>query len=655
MAVYHWIRELTYDRENKVDPPTKLEDLKSHNAAIATVGRPRDYNDDDPPIYKPPCEPGGPDHFGCCHFVEVCGLRVVCEAPAQAKMRRTPINSDFWFFGKRGDACVLPQNEKALPLDVQATSIDFDCKEVAPAVNAVTPKLIGGYGDSYGAGIGAGTLQDQWCGRYDGSWQWVVSKDPMFANVPFDWVSCSGATSQDVVAHQVDTIKNPDFAFLNIGGNNAKLGDLLNNCVYNFFMPGKCEDTIKQSQDATKQLQGDVEDLLEKMLAKMPNGDSKIFVPGYATFFEPDTPQCNGITFDYRQREDTNAPKLSSQQRKQYNDLTLAVNTAVEQATWKYGDRVIYVDVDEAFTAAKGRFCNEGITEPDLDRKETLFFNYFENQTAEVHTELRRSVETLPSKGTFERQIHDWVVRDYIADPPERLRNELRKRIPQNIPPQAKGSEKSVVGDIAWQFIPDAIKRVFHPVPSGHQIIATQILNAVKPYMDATTYNFDECTPKPTTTPGPSSSPPSNPAPTTTKAPAPAHSCVSTKKDDVKVDDLYPDSAIDKFCLGNSGKTDAYMPCDVRLGKFCAWLPKLSFKAAKSAPPRCGQLFKDHLPDDATRALCTDPLKNILDKCKRVDGQNPLLGRGGTVDDECGTWTITNCKNGAKDCGLVSP
>lgn len=580
-------------------------------------------------------------------------FKVVCEG---GNRRRDLLKGDAYVIVRRDDVCVKPLAAKPLSDDMKPKFIEYVCESADPTVGSITPKLIGGYGDSYGAGIGAGEVKDSGCSRYDGSWQWLIRKDPIFINAKFDWVSCSGATSQDVLKNQVDTINNPDVALLNIGGNDAKLADLLNDCVYNFFLLRRCSDTIEISQDATSKLQKDLEDLLSNMLVKIPNENSKIFVPGYATFFNPDTTQCNEVTFDYRQREDSNAPKLAKEQRKIYNDLTVAVNTAVEQATLTYPDRVVYIDIDKDFTDAKGRFCADGVTEPDLNRKETLFFNYYQNQSAKVNTDLRRrSLTKPPSKGTFERSIYDWVVADYIANPPH---DKLRKRIPQNIPPQAKGSEKNAIGDFVGSFIPDDIKRVFHPVPACHEIIASQVLSAMKPYMTATTYNANNCSPKTGGTEPPAATPkPGDPLPKFLDSNSPVGSpkCVEGHKNDVKLDDLNPDSTIDKFCLSESGKTTAILPYDAaKNGKACAWFPKLRFERAKSAPPKCGQLFKDYLPDDETRALCTNPLKDIVNACKRVDGQDPLLGRGGSFTDACGTWTITTCKNGEKGCGLVS-
>lgn len=376
------------------------------------------------------------------------------------------------------------------------------------------------------------------------------------------------------MSKQVGTIdKDLDLAFLHIGGNNAKLADLLNNCVYNFFLPGNCEDTIAQSKDAIGKLQSDIEDLLKQMLAKMTKPESMIMVPGYATFFNPTTAQCSSITFDYRQREDTNAPKLSTDQRQKYNDLVVAVNSAVQAATNKFPLRVFYVDIDKAVQDARGRFCAEGVNEPDLDRKQTLFYNYYQNASQEVHTDLRardaskaisctdletEAASQAPPSGTFERHIFDLVLKDLlntdlsnpVATGSRTFMSRITRRTNTNtnsgpeivaskgtppdlngIAPGQEGTQKGVVGDIVSSLIPDDVKRVFHPNPDGHQMIASQVLKAIEPLMTRTTLMGDVCTP----------APPPKPSLLDANRPSGSPKYIEASKDDVRIGDLHPD------------------------------------------------------------------------------------------------------------------
>lgn len=67
-------------------------------------------------------------------------------------------------------------------------------------------KTIAAIGDSYSAGIGAGNRIDWRCSRYDLSYPAIITSDWRLANKPFQFLSCSGATSVDILKNQVPKI-----------------------------------------------------------------------------------------------------------------------------------------------------------------------------------------------------------------------------------------------------------------------------------------------------------------------------------------------------------------------------------------------------------------------------------------------------------------
>lgn len=95
-------------------------------------------------------------------------------------------------------------------------------------------------GDSYSAGIGAGAKLGGWgdyfCSRYNDSFPNIINNDPRLGNGggrSFTNWPCSGAKTDDVIK-QANALKggSQDVITITSGGNDAKLSDILNECVY---------------------------------------------------------------------------------------------------------------------------------------------------------------------------------------------------------------------------------------------------------------------------------------------------------------------------------------------------------------------------------------------------------------------------------------
>lgn len=67
---------------------------------------------------------------------------------------------------------------------------------------------------------------------------------------------------------------------------------------------------------------------------------------------------------------------LTTERRTLMNELTSATNAAIEDAVKRAGDSFEYVGYDQYFSVLQGRFCEAGVKEPQGDRDGLLFFQW---------------------------------------------------------------------------------------------------------------------------------------------------------------------------------------------------------------------------------------------------------------------------------------
>ncbi|KAL8979053.1 MAG: hypothetical protein Q9205_005523 [Flavoplaca limonia] len=102
---------------------------------------------------------------------------------------------------------------------------------------------------------------------------------------------------------------------------------------------------------------------------------------GYARFFNQDTDQCDGVTFE--PNYDPIKPEyLTKERREEMNDLALELNKVLKGAAESFAEdqHVYYVDIDAAFEGH--RFCDRD--EPSPDDPETWFFNWYTEDDPKV-------------------------------------------------------------------------------------------------------------------------------------------------------------------------------------------------------------------------------------------------------------------------------
>ncbi|KAL9621816.1 MAG: hypothetical protein Q9160_003789 [Pyrenula sp. 1 TL-2023] len=392
-------------------------------------------------------------------------------------------------------------------------------------------------GDSYSAGIGAGSRTDRSCSRYNHSYPALINNDARMgqnSNQKFQFLSCSGALSTDVLKKQVPSLDSGlDAVMISAGGNDVGLSTALNDCVFGWLPrdPSQCDKTLDDTQSKiNKDLPGNIDQLLSAVQPKLSK-DGKIYLTGYAKFFDATTSQCDGQSWDvwpqlYPQVDHRRF--LTQARRKRMNDLVDAVNQKLEAAVKELGDKAVFVDYDRYYTELEGRYCENSVQEPSASRDGLLFYERGTNDPSygfRKRDDGDTSDDSDVADGTFEGQIATWVGQTLQQHP--ELKSDLEggefevesngqkvnlanlAAVPGN--GTAANSKNKVnlaaaagngttansnnkvnlatpgngtapvnnvllgLDSLSWIF-PDTMKRVFHPRPRGHAVIANLVL-----------------------------------------------------------------------------------------------------------------------------------------------------------------------------------
>ncbi|KAL5045824.1 SGNH hydrolase-type esterase domain-containing protein [Aspergillus fruticulosus] len=225
-------------------------------------------------------------------------------------------------------------------------------------------------GDSYTAGTGCNMAQDA------ANWGFVNNDDTL---PRFSFHAYTGDKVQDLVAHQLkqgdyregdDLPRNqpfgkPQLAVVTIGGNDAMLSTILNDCVYRVALPGDCQETLNNLQRELDS--GSFQDKVNYGLFQVahagreaggasPRESFQVFVLEYVTFFGTGA-ECNDYSWSYF---GWSTPKLSLALRQQLNDMVLKVNAAIKAAAEDLRRMgVIYVEgIQDAYNGH--RYCEPG-------------------------------------------------------------------------------------------------------------------------------------------------------------------------------------------------------------------------------------------------------------------------------------------------------
>ncbi|KAI8938763.1 hypothetical protein NX059_004629 [Plenodomus lindquistii] len=358
-------------------------------------------------------------------------------------------------------------------------------------------------GDSYAAGIGSGKPlgdifhQDDgaWsCSRWDQSYPYLMHQSEDFSGKDFKFLACSGWTSSKIKDEQVPKLddKSQQIITLSSGGNDVYLSDLLDHCVYQLTPGATVMDLCKAQMDKTSQtidneLFGWLDDLYTALKAKLTD-DGKIYVTGYARFWNPRTSQCDDVSWKFWRPpplidQFLSTVKLTKANRLRMNELAMRVNDKIREVIRKnHADKIVFVDIDPYVTLLKGRFCESDVVEPDVDRERLLFYNV---GTVDIpnspddpwsRPELKRSPVEMP-KESFEGQIaerFEHVLRDH---PDWQMSSGLGKASVKVAYNSTNDRPKIAnIQDTVSSILPDTFKRIFHPRPFLHGLMAQLVI-----------------------------------------------------------------------------------------------------------------------------------------------------------------------------------
>ena len=179
-----------------------------------------------------------------------------------------------------------------------------------------------------------------------------------------------------------------DIATVSIGGNDIGFYNILTACVLwvGGYFAGDCDTEIAKANEilASSDLSANITSALQAIIDRNGNDAFKIFMTGYVTFFNENTPLCESSSFRiYSPHYDTThnekgQPWLTTALRKQLNDVVVTLNTLLSHAADSVNayhanmEKVVFVNPNLAY--AGHRWCEEGVYEPDNDRLDTWLF-----------------------------------------------------------------------------------------------------------------------------------------------------------------------------------------------------------------------------------------------------------------------------------------
>ncbi|KAF5635566.1 integrin alpha n-terminal [Fusarium sp. NRRL 25303] len=326
------------------------------------------------------------------------------------------------------DVCWNVLEDKKIKCSYNGTFWDMQDRDDKKSNDQLNIKRLAAIGDSYSAGIGAGDRlgsifdvlkegNDRACARYDHAYPYLVNQDSRIGDESgrkFQFLSCSGAVTTDVLEKQIPHLDNDQEAItLSIGGNDVGLVDLLNSCIFQMGsltpvqaaraklialadeqyawakdwdwdrLARGCGGQIQytrsliQGNDFSKRLD-QVLTAAKKKLAK----EGKIYVTGYAKFFAEDlSADCDKVTWTtwiYKLANLEMPPEyLTRLRRFDFNKLVDEINQKIAEAVDRAGDSVKFINYDQFVGKYHGRYCEAGVDESTTEsntRKGLVFY-----------------------------------------------------------------------------------------------------------------------------------------------------------------------------------------------------------------------------------------------------------------------------------------
>ena len=338
-------------------------------------------------------------------------------------------------------------------------------------------------GDSFAAGIGAGTRLTGWgdwyCSRYDGSYPSVINSSPSLGSATgrdFKYYACSGAVTTDIMG-QIKGLNGLQMATLSVGGNDANLKDILHACIYQWNKDPQldCDKTLANSQSTIESptFSKNLDDVLNALKGVMANSDAKIYWTGYSHFWDASTDQCDQVTWAFKYNIG-HRQYLTQSRRATMNNLVDAVNQKIKDAISRFGRQAIFVPWGPDVDYIGGHYCQPGVDEWNaVDREQTTFYEWGttkDDPDGKEHDELRKRQQPgqleagQDLQNTWEGAIAAWVM-DAIKQGATAEDFDL--------------TQDDIVHAQSGSLLPDKYGRIFHPTRFAHMMIAENILRTM--------------------------------------------------------------------------------------------------------------------------------------------------------------------------------
>ncbi|KAI3145381.1 hypothetical protein CBS147326_331 [Penicillium roqueforti] len=374
-------------------------------------------------------------------------------------------------------------------------------------------------GDSYSAGIGAGgrlgSYGDWACSRYDNAYPYLIHTDERLGDQAartFQFESCSGAVTSDVLEKQIPALNaDQQVILLSAGGNDVELSNILNHCIFRWasFTPDEvdvarlaanettffwkdsfnwenlalgCAGQLARTQEmiADDAFGKSLDTVITAAKLKLAS-DGMIYYTGYAKFFAEDlTSACDDVSWSIWTRD---SGKLTTDHRKVMNELVDDVNAQIAAAVERAGSQVKFVNYDSYVGHFNGRFCEDGVDESTVESTTRTGLMFYELNTFDLggSNPWKRSVDEVED-GTFEGSVNELAQITLWLDPNAKLSDQsmisdetvasIKSLAVSKVAPSATDSEKREIPNL----LPDGYGRVFHPQPLLHQIIASLVI-----------------------------------------------------------------------------------------------------------------------------------------------------------------------------------
>ncbi|KAF2273796.1 uncharacterized protein EI97DRAFT_435717 [Westerdykella ornata] len=387
--------------------------------------------------------------------------------------------------------------------------------------------------------------------------------------------ACTGATMADMRTSQLPQIPDgsTDVMTISAGANDIGWTAVLNACVYQFYHDSASQETdcryaIHESRRKMEGMGERVRRLLEVARGKMNVSTTKtnttspdpsesafqwnlwtrrksskrrggpnpiIYLTLYTPFFAPttttslsETQTCTNTTLSLWAQQPSKqylTPTLRTSLNALISDMNRILEDAVIEANEAFADvDVAVVRWGDKVGRNRGRFCEDGVEEPEPGREGLAFFEWGSGADEEEGRWRDRAEGDLVPVRSFEGEIAEWVLRTlrrhsdwsiaevgvgkkaggYGGDGEEGKEKERREMVDAEVTRRrrrrsdaaARSSEPldleldlsldvtsdpsprpdDFLSDVIWWLLPDGFRHIFHPRPHTHVLIAELIL-----------------------------------------------------------------------------------------------------------------------------------------------------------------------------------